>query len=204
MRKTFLYISMLILGIAGSANADLFYEEYTGQQAVYEGDRFSFEFDMWYTNGGWATTDSSLSLTQDAAGAFGEWDSATLYADLWSTDQDKERTRITLEAYDRDKQNAILNLGTFTWEGTNSETWNFVYDFTPTVLSTFAEFGWGNVVVRATNSWSNIQNDFRIDRVAMEVNTAASPVPEPSTMLLMGAGLFGLLGYNRRRFGKKN
>ncbi len=36
------------------------------------------------------------------------------------------------------------------------------------------------------------------------VRAASDPVPEPGTVLLMGAGLLGLVGYNRRRSANKN
>lgn len=38
----------------------------------------------------------------------------------------------------------------------------------------------------------------------LNYDNESAPVPEPSTILLMGAGLFGLVGYNRKRSNKKS
>ena len=38
----------------------------------------------------------------------------------------------------------------------------------------------------------------------LNYDNASAPVPEPSTILLMGAGLLGLAGYNRKRLNKKS
>ncbi|MEE4354197.1 MAG: PEP-CTERM sorting domain-containing protein [Desulfatiglans sp.] len=37
----------------------------------------------------------------------------------------------------------------------------------------------------------------------LSVYGRGAPVPEPATILLLGAGLLGVVGYNRKRFGKK-
>ena len=36
----------------------------------------------------------------------------------------------------------------------------------------------------------------------LDYEQGSAPVPEPSTLLLMGAGILGLVGYNRKRFSK--
>ena len=45
---------------------------------------------------------------------------------------------------------------------------------------------------------------FRADTDNLQIEGDLNPVPEPSTILLMGAGLLGLVGYNRKRFSKKS
>ncbi len=37
----------------------------------------------------------------------------------------------------------------------------------------------------------------------LDYENGSAPVPEPSTMLLLGAGLLGVIGYNRRKASKK-
>ena len=43
---------------------------------------------------------------------------------------------------------------------------------------------------------------FFVDDLTMNLSASAAPVPEPSTMVLLGSGLVGLWGYGRKRFRK--
>ena len=86
-------------------------------------------------------------------------------------------------------------------------------DYTPDPTSnffvpwsyTFTDF---SLLVDGLASFSTIQTSqyyVRLGATSLHIETAPSaPVPEPSTILLMGAGLLGLVGYNRKRFSKKS
>jgi hypothetical protein len=51
---------------------------------------------------------------------------------------------------------------------------------------------------------ASVWGDFYIKKSVLKVNyEGAAPVPEPSTILLMGAGLLGLVTVGRRKFNRK-
>jgi len=50
---------------------------------------------------------------------------------------------------------------------------------------------------------NTIQNPYNYGSAYVRVFETSAPVPEPTTMLLLGSGLLGLAGYGRKKFFKK-
>ena len=77
----------------------------------------------------------------------------------------------------------------------------FKYDGNPTFTQSFSSVS----QTYFNGCW--LDNDYRTgdwDFHILNVADASHPVPEPSTILLIGVGLLGLVGYSRKHFSKKS
>jgi hypothetical protein len=109
-----------------------------------------------------------------------------------------------------DISNLAGGVVTVTLDGKKIDSW----DFGEIDRNTF-EYGFLSASFVASSSGILDINFFRrfatdpnspinyLDNVSLVLNNGGTPVPEPATVLLLGAGLLGLAGYSKKKF-KKN
>jgi hypothetical protein len=217
MKKVIL-TTALVLGLSTSASAGIMYNDnFLGGQ----GDGVYQNIDMWGFLGPKSVT-FNFDITDDG------YNSATqsivaagLSFDLWSEDWADETVTITsgildgdqliaeqwyklggetytytTKKWDRSEKVWVTKTHTGTRNSADTDTLNIDLDLSG--LLDYTQDGMFSATVAAYYEGDcDPDNDFRIE--GANFNAEAAPVPEPGTMLLMGIGLAGLVGYNRKR-----
>ena len=190
MKKKLILLStvMLFLGMVGIAGATPYSEVYSGTQALSPDETYNFGFDFWFDNTDPVVTDSDLKLTSDAKDAdYLPWKSVRLFIDFSSWANAEAKVILTLwdevgdTILDADGAPIYFISEVSSFNG----TFKYSYMFTDDQADNFEGLGWGNIAISNSSCES-----FVITKLGMEV----TPVPEPSTVLLIGAGLLWLTG----------
>jgi hypothetical protein len=108
----------------------------------------------------------------------------------------------------------LIEGGDYGWEFTGWKCFvpNFEFVDSPNVTtldisSVFSSWGNGNplaVTITANGSCGDYKLMLGSSTFALDYDNGTAPVPEPSTFLLLGSGLIGMLRFSRIKFKKRN
>ena len=99
----------------------------------------------------------------------------------------------------------VTSTGLGVWAtGSYDETSGCFVWFNPVQKFTLAD---GNIISITLENFvllDGVDPTVTVHATITNLGSGTAPVPEPSTILLMGSGLLGLVGYSRKRFSKKS
>ncbi len=225
MRKIFVGLVCLglMLGLCNIAAAEWFVEEYgvgqSGPQQVASGETFFFSFDFQLSpNFDFVVpepfegaTNSNLDLLQDAQlpDPLAPWYYAAIevsvcdYGNTLTADSFSVITWDLFADFETGENPVYPVVVGFSSQG------NGLYSlvFGPSALDSnsfesFAYNGWGRVEVTNTGCGALLISDVKMSVSTDPLPPVAEPVPEPSTILLLGAGLLGIAAYGHKKMKK--
>lgn len=194
-----------IIGVAGTASAYMFD---LGAASTVTGDAFSepglvMEYSL-------NTNLDNLSFDLDVGQTSSEFLFAKFFTnESWINKDDKDAQSLTANV-DFDIPDSIFGIdgtsnGTKAGYRGRTQGWEISWD-SP---QTFSYGNGGSFLLSLSDAsfekgfWLGPDGYDCGSRVFATITNLANPVPEPGTMLLMGFGLAGLIGYNRKRSTQK-